>query len=72
MDRRPWLQYECSQHDVLVFGRLEIAPELFGRKPRLSPEQIKHARDLRAQGKHPDDIGALLKCSRATVYRALT
>jgi DNA invertase Pin-like site-specific DNA recombinase len=44
----------------------------FGRKPSLSPEQIEHARDLRDQGKRPDDIGALLKCSRATVYRALT
>jgi DNA invertase Pin-like site-specific DNA recombinase len=43
----------------------------FGRKPTLSPEQIEHARDLRDKGRHPDDIAALLKCSRATVYRAL-
>jgi DNA invertase Pin-like site-specific DNA recombinase len=42
-----------------------------GRKPRLSPEQIKHAQELRRKGKHPDDIAAILKCSRATVYRAI-
>jgi DNA invertase Pin-like site-specific DNA recombinase len=41
-----------------------------GRKPRLSPEQIEHAKELRKK-KHPDDIAAILKCSRATVYRAL-
>jgi len=42
-----------------------------GRKPSLSPEQIEHAQELRRKGKHPDEIAALLKCSRATIYRAL-
>lgn len=41
-----------------------------GRKPRLSPEQIAHAKELRKK-KHPDEIARILKCSRATVYRAL-
>jgi len=42
-----------------------------GRKPSLSPEQIKHAKEQHRKGKQPDDIAAILKCSRATVYRAL-
>src|ERR1022692_4074880 len=41
-----------------------------GRKPSLSPEQIEHAKELRKK-KHPDEIARILKCSRATVYRAL-
>ena len=41
-----------------------------GRKPCLSPEQIAHAKELRKK-KHPDEIARILKCSRATVYRAL-
>ena len=42
-----------------------------GRKPRLSPQQIEHAQDLKKKGKHPDEIAAYLNCSRATVYRTL-
>src|ERR1035438_7755475 len=41
-----------------------------GRKPRLSAEQVEHAKELRKK-KHPDEIARILKCSRATVYRAL-
>ena len=42
-----------------------------GRKPRLSPQQIGHAQELREKGKRPDDITDILNVSRATVYRAL-
>jgi hypothetical protein len=41
------------------------------RKPRLSAEQIEHAQELPRKGKHPNDTAAILKCSRATVYRAI-
>jgi len=42
-----------------------------GRKPTLTPEQIKHAQELHRKRKPADEIAALLKCSRATVYRAI-
>lgn len=46
----------------------------FGRKPVLTPEQIAHAQELRyrkSDPKPPAQIAAILKCSRATVYRVL-
>lgn len=43
----------------------------FGRKPKLTAQQIDHARKLIAQGKRPNDVAALLNASRATLYRAL-
>jgi Enterobacteriaceae phage serine recombinase len=42
-----------------------------GRKPKLSPQQIAHARKLLDQGEHPSDVARLLKVSRRTVARAL-
>jgi len=43
-----------------------------GRKPKLTPGQIKHVRELYAEGgKTVADIAALLKVSRQTIYRAL-
>jgi Helix-turn-helix domain of resolvase len=42
-----------------------------GRKPKLSPQQIAHARKLLEQGEHPDDVARLLMVSRRTVERAL-
>jgi len=47
----------------------------FGRKPTLTPEQIAHAKELRTRKKDPktpQQIARILKCSPATVYRALT
>ena len=41
-----------------------------GRKPSLSPEQIKHAKEQHGRGQ-PRTTYSILKCSRATVYRAL-
>jgi DNA invertase Pin-like site-specific DNA recombinase len=46
----------------------------FGRKPALTPEQIDHAKELRTRKKDPktpEQIARILKCSPATVYRAL-
>jgi DNA invertase Pin-like site-specific DNA recombinase len=46
----------------------------FGRKPALAPEQIEHAKELRTRKKDPktpQQIARILKCSPATVYRAL-
>ncbi len=41
----------------------------FGRKPKLTPKQRKHARDLRAQGMRVEDIADLLPVGRSTLYR---
>ena len=46
----------------------------FGRKPALDPEQIAHVKELRTRKKDPKtptQIARILKCSPATVYRAL-
>jgi DNA invertase Pin-like site-specific DNA recombinase len=43
----------------------------FGRKPKLSPEQIEHAREQIEKGKRREDAAALLNVDRATLYRAL-
>ena len=43
----------------------------FGPKPKLTPQQITHARALRAQGEPVRVIAALFKVHRATLYRAL-
>jgi DNA invertase Pin-like site-specific DNA recombinase len=43
----------------------------FGRKPKLTPQQIEHAREQIDQGKRREDIAALLSVDRTTLYRAL-
>jgi DNA invertase Pin-like site-specific DNA recombinase len=43
----------------------------FGRKPKLTAHQIRHARTLIKQGEAPQSVASLLGVSRATVYRAL-
>jgi DNA invertase Pin-like site-specific DNA recombinase len=43
----------------------------FGRKPKLTPRQIKHALALRDQGKPVSDIAVLFNVHRATMYRLL-
>jgi DNA invertase Pin-like site-specific DNA recombinase len=43
----------------------------FGRKPKLSPEQIEHAREQIDNGKRREDVAALLNVDRTTLYRAL-
>ena len=46
----------------------------FGRKPKLSPQQIGHARELLDWKKPPsrEEVAALFKVDRSTLYRALT
>jgi len=43
----------------------------FGRKPKLTPQQREHVRELRTQGKRAEDIAALFKVGRSTLYRNL-
>jgi DNA invertase Pin-like site-specific DNA recombinase len=43
----------------------------FGRKPKLDPEQLEHAREMIDQGKDRQHVARLLKVSRTTLYRAL-
>jgi DNA invertase Pin-like site-specific DNA recombinase len=43
----------------------------FGRKPKLTAQQIGHARKLIKQGEAPQSVASLLRVSRATLYRAL-
>ncbi len=42
-----------------------------GRKPSLSSEQIKHARELLDRGENPATVAKLLKVCRATLYNSL-
>ena len=44
----------------------------FGRKPKLTPRQINHARKLIDAGERREDVAALLNVDRTTLYRALT
>ncbi len=43
----------------------------FGRKRKLTPQQITHARKLIDDGELCEDVAALLSVDRATLYRAL-
>ena len=42
-----------------------------GPKPKLSPQQIDHARKLIDQGKRREEVADLFKVGRTTLYRAL-
>jgi DNA invertase Pin-like site-specific DNA recombinase len=42
-----------------------------GRKPKLSPQQVAHARTLIEQGERPAHVAHLLKVSQRTVERAV-
>jgi DNA invertase Pin-like site-specific DNA recombinase len=44
----------------------------FGRKPKLSPQQITHARELIDKGEARHHVADLLNVDRTTLYRALT
>lgn len=43
----------------------------FGRKPKLTPAQIKHARQQIDKGERVQDVAALLNVDRTTLYRVL-
>jgi DNA invertase Pin-like site-specific DNA recombinase len=44
----------------------------FGRKPKLTAQQIAHARTLIDGGQRREDVADLFKVNRTTLYRALT
>ena len=43
----------------------------FGRRPKLSPPQVAHARQLIDSGQRVQDVASLLSVGRVTLYRAL-
>ena len=43
----------------------------FGRKPKLTRQQIDHAKKLIEDGQRREDVAALLNVDRTTLYRAL-
>jgi len=43
----------------------------FGRKPKMTPQQITHARKLIDEGEDRAKVAALFKVGRKTLYRAL-
>ena len=43
----------------------------FGRKPKLTAQQIGHARELIDEGQRREDVADLFKVNRTTLYRAL-
>jgi DNA invertase Pin-like site-specific DNA recombinase len=43
----------------------------FGRKPKLTAQQVDHARKLIDTGERREDVAALLNVNRTTLYRAL-
>jgi len=43
----------------------------FGRKPKLTPQQLAHAHKLIEEGQRREDVANLFKVSRVTLYRAL-
>jgi len=42
-----------------------------GRKPKLTPQQIKHARKLIVEGESPAHVAKLLNVARSTLYLSL-
>jgi DNA invertase Pin-like site-specific DNA recombinase len=44
---------------------------IMGRKAKLSPQQVAHARKLIEQGEHHDTVAKSLYVSRRTLYRWL-
>lgn len=43
----------------------------FGRKPKMTPQQVAHARKLIDQGEDRQKVADLFKVGRKTLYRAL-
>jgi DNA invertase Pin-like site-specific DNA recombinase len=43
----------------------------FGRKPKLTPQQINHARKMIDAGKRREDVAGLLNVDRTALYHAL-
>jgi DNA invertase Pin-like site-specific DNA recombinase len=43
----------------------------FGRKPKLTLQQIAHAARLLGEGQRREDVSSLFQINRSTLYRAL-
>jgi DNA invertase Pin-like site-specific DNA recombinase len=43
----------------------------FGRKPKLTAQQIDHARKLIGKGQRREHVASLFNANRTTLYRAL-
>ncbi len=51
-------------------GRAAVARGVkMGRKAKLTPQQVEHAKKLIEQGEHHDTVAESLKVSRRTLYR---
>jgi len=45
--------------------------ERLGRRPALSPAQVREARAMLKRGENPTHVARVLRCGRSTLYRAL-
>jgi DNA invertase Pin-like site-specific DNA recombinase len=59
---------ECARAGVKAAKKRGVK---FGREPKLTPQQIGHARELIDGGERREDVAALLNVDRTTLYRAL-
>jgi DNA invertase Pin-like site-specific DNA recombinase len=67
-------QYELAMIRQRTKARLaskKVRGERVGRKPSLTPAQVKDARVLLADGRSSTQVARSLGCSRATLYRHL-
>jgi DNA invertase Pin-like site-specific DNA recombinase len=61
-----------SLHDLItMLDDLKRRGVKFGRKPKLTPQQIDHARRLIENGEDRQQVAALFKVNRTTLYRVL-
>jgi DNA invertase Pin-like site-specific DNA recombinase len=44
----------------------------FGRKPKLTPQQIARAQKILDAGERREDVAGIIKVNRSTLYRALS
>jgi DNA invertase Pin-like site-specific DNA recombinase len=60
--------YERTRAGVKAAKRRGVK---FGRKRKLTPQQISHARKQIDAGERREDVAAILNVNRTTLYRAL-
>ena len=67
----PSISYELLnrlREDVITY--LHFVTHDLVQKPKLTPQQITHARKLIDAGERQEDVAALLNVDRTTLYRA--
>jgi DNA invertase Pin-like site-specific DNA recombinase len=70
-----WLKLEMSHISERPRAGVKAAQPRgvrFGRKVKLTPEQIEHARKLIDRGEARQYVAEILSVGRSTLYRALT